>query len=131
MGTGSSAAADQPLLEPRGSMMLNYGRRTPLATMVSPCLRHNPWRLYLTRLVRACDGDHPRCSGFAVGRSVGQGAKATQLDQAARFVGIVGHEGGELGARVEHVQQAARDALVQRADRRLVLAHCVAIGAIA
>lgn len=35
MGTPSSAAADRPLLEPPGFMMLNYGRRTPLATIVS------------------------------------------------------------------------------------------------
>jgi hypothetical protein len=32
MGTPLSAAADRPLLEPPGFMMLNYGRRTPLAT---------------------------------------------------------------------------------------------------
>jgi hypothetical protein len=35
MGTPSSAAADRPLLEPPGFMMLNYGRRTPLATIVA------------------------------------------------------------------------------------------------
>jgi len=35
MGTPLSAAADQPLLEAPGFMMLNYGRRTPLATIVA------------------------------------------------------------------------------------------------
>jgi hypothetical protein len=35
MGTPSSAAADRPLLEPPGFMMLNYGRRTPLATVLA------------------------------------------------------------------------------------------------
>jgi hypothetical protein len=35
MGTPSSAAADRPLLEPPGFMMLNYGRRTPLATIIA------------------------------------------------------------------------------------------------
>ncbi|HET6869934.1 MAG TPA: hypothetical protein VFH80_28735, partial [Solirubrobacteraceae bacterium] len=35
MGTASSAAGDRPLLEPPGFMMLNYGRRTPLATIVA------------------------------------------------------------------------------------------------
>jgi hypothetical protein len=35
MGTALSAAADQPLLEPPGFMMLNYGHRTPLATIVA------------------------------------------------------------------------------------------------
>jgi hypothetical protein len=33
MGTPFSAAADRPLLEAPGFMMLNYGRRTPLATI--------------------------------------------------------------------------------------------------
>ena len=35
MGTPLSAATDQPLLEPPGFMMLNYGRRTPLATIAA------------------------------------------------------------------------------------------------
>jgi hypothetical protein len=35
MGTPVSAASDQPLLEPPGFMMLNYGPRTPLATLVA------------------------------------------------------------------------------------------------
>lgn len=35
MGTLLSAAADRPLLEPPGFMMLNYGHRTPLATIVA------------------------------------------------------------------------------------------------
>jgi hypothetical protein len=35
MGTPLSAAADRPLLEPPGFMMLNYGRNTPLATVVA------------------------------------------------------------------------------------------------
>ena len=35
MGTPLSAAADRPLLEPPGFMMLNYGRRTPLATVTA------------------------------------------------------------------------------------------------
>jgi hypothetical protein len=35
MGTSDSSAADRPLLEPPGFMMLNYGARTPLATLLS------------------------------------------------------------------------------------------------
>lgn len=35
MGSPSSAADDQPLLEAPGFMMLNYGRRTPLATIAA------------------------------------------------------------------------------------------------
>lgn len=35
MGTPSSAAADRPMLEPPGFMLLNYGRRTPLATIIA------------------------------------------------------------------------------------------------
>jgi hypothetical protein len=35
MGTPFSAATDRPLLEAPGFMMLNYGRRTPLATIVA------------------------------------------------------------------------------------------------
>lgn len=35
MGTGFDAAGRAPLLEPPGFMMLNYGRQTPLATIVS------------------------------------------------------------------------------------------------
>jgi hypothetical protein len=35
MGTPSSAAAERPLLEPPGFMLLNYGPRTPLATMIA------------------------------------------------------------------------------------------------
>jgi hypothetical protein len=35
MGTSASSAADRPLLEPPGFMMLNYGRRTPVATLVT------------------------------------------------------------------------------------------------
>jgi hypothetical protein len=35
MGTPLSAADDQPLLEPPGFMMLNYGRRTPVATIAA------------------------------------------------------------------------------------------------
>jgi hypothetical protein len=35
MGTPLSSAADRPLLEPPGFMMLNYGRRTPLATVAA------------------------------------------------------------------------------------------------
>jgi hypothetical protein len=33
MGTPMSAAANRPLLEPPGFLMLNYGRRTPLVTI--------------------------------------------------------------------------------------------------
>jgi hypothetical protein len=33
MGTPVSAAADRPLLEPPGFLMLNYGRRTPVVTI--------------------------------------------------------------------------------------------------
>jgi hypothetical protein len=35
MGTPSSAAADRPLLEPPEFMLLNYGARTPLATIIA------------------------------------------------------------------------------------------------
>ena len=35
MGTPLSAAADRPLLEAPGFMLLNYGRRTPLATLLA------------------------------------------------------------------------------------------------
>lgn len=35
MGTSFDAAGDAPLLEPPGFMLVNYGRRTPLATVVS------------------------------------------------------------------------------------------------
>jgi hypothetical protein len=35
MGTGSDAAGSAPLLEPPGFMLINYGRQTPLATIVS------------------------------------------------------------------------------------------------
>ena len=35
MGTRLSAAADRPLLESPGFLMLNYGRRTPLVTIVA------------------------------------------------------------------------------------------------
>jgi hypothetical protein len=35
MGTADSSAADRPLLEPPGFMMLNYGVRTPLVTLLS------------------------------------------------------------------------------------------------
>ena len=35
MGTGFDAAGSAPLLEPPGFMLRNYGRQTPLATLVS------------------------------------------------------------------------------------------------
>jgi hypothetical protein len=35
MGTGFDAAGAAPLLEPPGFMLINYGRQTPLATIVS------------------------------------------------------------------------------------------------
>ena len=35
MGTGFDAAGSSPLLEPPGFMLRNYGRQTPLATLVS------------------------------------------------------------------------------------------------
>jgi hypothetical protein len=35
MGTGFDAAGQHPLLEPPGFMLINYGRQTPLATIVS------------------------------------------------------------------------------------------------
>ena len=35
MGTGFTAAGSSPLLEPPGFLMLNYGRTTPLVTLVS------------------------------------------------------------------------------------------------
>ncbi len=35
MGTSMSAAADRPLLEPPGFMMLNYGRGTPLVMLAA------------------------------------------------------------------------------------------------
>jgi hypothetical protein len=35
MGTGFTAAGDAPLLEPPGFLLLNYGRQTPIATVVA------------------------------------------------------------------------------------------------
>ena len=35
MGTGITAAGSAPLLEPPGFMLLNYGRQTPLATILA------------------------------------------------------------------------------------------------
>ena len=35
MGTGFDASGSAPLLEPPGFMLVNYGRQTPLATIVS------------------------------------------------------------------------------------------------
>jgi hypothetical protein len=35
MGTGFDAAGSSPLIEPPGFMLRNYGRQTPLATLVS------------------------------------------------------------------------------------------------
>lgn len=35
MGTGFDAAGSAPLLEPPGFMLMNYGRQTPLATIVA------------------------------------------------------------------------------------------------
>jgi hypothetical protein len=35
MGTGFTAAGSAPLLEPPGFLLLNYGRRTPLVTVVA------------------------------------------------------------------------------------------------
>jgi hypothetical protein len=35
MGTGFDAAGSAPLLEPPGFMLINYGRRTPAATILS------------------------------------------------------------------------------------------------
>jgi hypothetical protein len=35
MGTGFSAAGSAPLLEPPGFLLLNYGRQTPLATIIA------------------------------------------------------------------------------------------------
>jgi hypothetical protein len=35
MGTGFDAAGSAPLLEPPGFMLINYGRQTPLAMIVS------------------------------------------------------------------------------------------------
>jgi hypothetical protein len=35
MGTGLTAAGEAPLLEPPGFLLLNYGRRTPLVTVVA------------------------------------------------------------------------------------------------
>ena len=35
MGTGFDAAGSSPLLEPPGFMLLNYGRRTPLVTVIA------------------------------------------------------------------------------------------------
>jgi hypothetical protein len=35
MGTGFSAAGSSPLLEPPGFLMLNYGRQTPLVTVIA------------------------------------------------------------------------------------------------
>jgi hypothetical protein len=38
MGTGFDAAGSAPLLEPPGFMLINYGRQTPLATIISHVL---------------------------------------------------------------------------------------------
>jgi hypothetical protein len=38
MGTGYDAAGSSPLLEPPGFMLLNYGRQTPLVTIVAHVL---------------------------------------------------------------------------------------------
>jgi hypothetical protein len=35
MGTPVSSAADRPLLEPPGFMMINYGQGTPLVTLLA------------------------------------------------------------------------------------------------
>ncbi len=35
MGTGFTAAGSAPLLEPPGFLLLNYGRQTPLATIIA------------------------------------------------------------------------------------------------
>jgi len=35
MGTGFTAAGSAPLLEPSGFLLLNYGRQTPLATIIA------------------------------------------------------------------------------------------------
>ena len=35
MGTGFNAAGSSPMIEPPGFMLRNYGRQTPLATLVS------------------------------------------------------------------------------------------------
>jgi hypothetical protein len=35
MGSGFDAAGSAPLLEPPGFMLLNYGKQTPLATIVA------------------------------------------------------------------------------------------------
>jgi uncharacterized membrane protein YagU involved in acid resistance len=35
MGTGFTAAGSAPLLEPPGFLLLNYGRQTPLATILA------------------------------------------------------------------------------------------------
>ena len=35
MGTGFDASGQSPLLEPPGFMLINYGRQTPIATIVS------------------------------------------------------------------------------------------------
>jgi hypothetical protein len=35
MGTGFTAAGSEPLLEPPGFLLLNYGRQTPLVTIVA------------------------------------------------------------------------------------------------
>jgi hypothetical protein len=38
MGTGFDAVGSAPLLEPPGFMLINYGRQTPLATIISHVL---------------------------------------------------------------------------------------------
>ncbi len=35
MGTGFTAAGEAPLLEPPGFLLVNYGRQTPVATLVA------------------------------------------------------------------------------------------------
>ena len=52
------------------------------------------------------------------------------MDEAASVGRVVRLEVHETGTRVEYVEQSACDAAVQRADRRLVLKHGVAVGAV-
>jgi hypothetical protein len=56
---------------------------------------------------------------------------ARDVDQAAGEVGVTGFKPGEPGFGGRYIQQTASDAPVQRANRGLVLADGVAIGAVA
>ena len=56
--------------------------------------------------------------------------RSAKRDLTAGYVGILGHEGGELGLGVDPVQEPARNPPVKAADDRLAFTHGVAIRAV-